>query len=541
MKYFIKKKSNTVIVILTIFIGLLVLSFLHGYITSTHKKLIKAHKKDHAEAITTRFQAALENRFSIVDAVGAIMEVFPQTNAESFYHIAREFVENNKPVRAIQFADTSTFVTYNYPYKTNEISTKKPIRLIDDPKRGPWVKQTIRTGRKSIQTPFELRQGGLGTVVRKALFVDRSFAGLSIGVFNMSDIISESIIKENNNTTFIRLSDSTGSIFYTDSLFDDKSSIRTVLDLQDTKWFIDIYEEDKAIDSIFDDLILLWAMGIPFILALIFLEFFFLSSNERLKVIVAKRSRELIESNSKLLETENLRTTGQLAGGIAHNLNNHLATIQGFAELIQDNNLSTEKNTHYVSNILKQCKHSSVLISKLLSFARMNIAIVKELDLNSLIEKNVNQINNDTKIDMKFSVQLNNKDTLIKGDKKLISSIISYIITNSIEATKGNGTLTISSENIYLTNLDPLYKTFNLRDNYFIKVSFTDNGPGIDSTILKNVFEPFFSTKDTSEGKGLGLPAAYGIVVNHYGAIEIKSQVKQGTTVDIFLPVYLKN
>ncbi len=156
-----------------------------------------------------RFEETISSRFNAVEALAALFALNPDTTPEEFAFFSSLLLKNNPPIQAIQYADHKTRVTYVYPPKGNEITISKPMVLLSDPKRGPYTKKAIDQKKASLQGPFNLRQGGLGVVVRSPIFKSSKFIGLAIGVYNVEDLVNEALRGLDYNKINFTLADST--------------------------------------------------------------------------------------------------------------------------------------------------------------------------------------------------------------------------------------------------------------------------------------------------------------------------------------------
>jgi two-component system NtrC family sensor kinase len=237
------------------------------------------------------------------------------------------------------------------------------------------------------------------------------------------------------------------------------------------------------------------------------------------------RDRELKESVRKTVaESERLATIGQLAAGVAHELNNPLTGILLYCDVVLNEmpkDSPQRENLEKINNEAMRCKS---IIRGLLDFARPKMPEIKASSINQILESTLSLVKNQP-IFLNISVE-NNLDAnlpLIEIDPDQIQQVFMNIIINAAEAMKDKGDLSIKSQ--------------LSRDNKYIEISFSDSGPGIKPEQLKRIFEPFFTTKETSHGVGLGLAVSYRVIKDHKGSIDVISEVNKGTTFIIKLPL----
>jgi two-component system NtrC family sensor kinase len=239
---------------------------------------------------------------------------------------------------------------------------------------------------------------------------------------------------------------------------------------------------------------------------------------------IKDRDRQLKEyAETKIMESERLATVGQLAAGVAHELNNPLGGILVYSHLILENLPDNDPNRENIEKIITQTKRSQKIIQGLLYFSRQSAPNIELNNLNKVLESALSLVEDrdlmkNIRLIKNFAIDL--PLTLI--DVGQIQQVFINIILNAIEAMENAGRLSIS--------------TRKSEDDRFIEVEFMDTGCGIAEQNIKKIFEPFFTTKEVGRGTGLGLAISYGIIKRHHGQIFVKSEFKVGTTFTIQLP-----
>ncbi len=241
---------------------------------------------------------------------------------------------------------------------------------------------------------------------------------------------------------------------------------------------------------------------------------------------VEERTKELKEMQSHLIQSEKLASLGKLAAAIAHEINNPLTSILINTHLMLE---KTEKNNTFYENlslIADETSRCSDIVKGLLEFSRQNPPQMSYADINEITEHTIKILENqvafqDIKIIKKLSADL----PQIKIDKDKIKQVIWNFMINASEAMPEGGVLIITSQ--------------LSEDKKYIQISFEDNGVGIPKENINKIFDPFFTTK--SGGTGLGLAVSYGIIQQHQGKIEAKSDPGYGTVFTVYLPVKGKN
>jgi two-component system NtrC family sensor kinase len=233
----------------------------------------------------------------------------------------------------------------------------------------------------------------------------------------------------------------------------------------------------------------------------------------------------------QMLLTERLTTAGRLAAGVAHELNNPLATIAGCAEALRERaddphlrGLDAFKDfPGYLSLIEEEAYRCKEITGSLLHFVRDPGSRRAPTDLNVLVDKVLELIGHQSRYaQSRFERRLDPELPDVVVNEGQLRQVFLGLASNALDAMDGRGTLTVST------------RRRNARE---IEIAFTDEGPGIPEHILPRVFDPFFTTKPPGQGTGLGLAIAQGIVADHDGRFEVDSRVGTGTTFRVILPV----
>lgn len=250
--------------------------------------------------------------------------------------------------------------------------------------------------------------------------------------------------------------------------------------------------------------------------------------------------KSVILKEKQLKDSEKFETIGKIAGGIAHDYNNSLMGIIGFADLIEKETKCPDI-AEYATQIIKAGNYSTHLTQNLLSFARKGNYLFSENDLCDILKEVLTQYESIKSKDIKIIKSLCIEKKRVRCDKSQISKILFHILRNAAEAMNNKGTISISTE---ITKTIPLRidiqpgKTSiqNIKNGTYYQISITDSGEGISDNNLSYVFDPFFTTKDDFEHTGMGLAAAYGTVKAHHGYISADNDLQGGAIIKIFLP-----
>jgi nitrogen-specific signal transduction histidine kinase/CheY-like chemotaxis protein len=237
---------------------------------------------------------------------------------------------------------------------------------------------------------------------------------------------------------------------------------------------------------------------------------------------------------TQLQNAERMESLGRLAGGIAHDFNNMLMGIQGRSSLISMELDASHPVLEHIRAIDDCIRSAKLLTKQLLGFARGGKYEVRPTDINQLILKTANMFGR-TKKEISVETKLHNAKIVVEVDRSQIEQVLLNIYVNAWQAMPDGGTLKLETEDITLDAKD--CKPYQIEPGRYVHISVTDTGIGMDQKTIKRIFDPFFSTKEKTRGTGLGLASAYGIIKNHGGIINARSEIGFGTTFDIYLPV----
>lgn len=223
----------------------------------------------------------------------------------------------------------------------------------------------------------------------------------------------------------------------------------------------------------------------------------------------------------QIIQAEKLATIGQLTAGIAHEIGTPLNIISGNAELIQLDMKESDKGYQELTTIVAQTKRISVLIRRLLDFARPKILSLQPISINSVIAGVLEFVHlqfSKNRIDIETSLE--NDLSKVYGDPALLHQVFLNVIINAFQAMNKGGKLRVET-------------SMQNRNREKVIITIKDTGEGIPPENLEKLFTPFFTTKDPGKGTGLGLAVTHRIIQEHSGTIHIDSEVGKGTVVTI--------
>jgi len=241
----------------------------------------------------------------------------------------------------------------------------------------------------------------------------------------------------------------------------------------------------------------------------------------------------------QLLQAQKMESIGRLAGGVAHDFNNMLAVIIGNTDIALTDTDPALPIFKRLSDIRKAAQRSAELTSQLLAFARKQIAAPRILDLNEVLSGMIKMLSILIGEDIDLAWMPTSELCPVRMDPSQIDQILVNLCINARDAIADVGRITIETKH---TSIDEAYCAGNpeLLPGDFVLLTVSDNGHGMDSETVKKIFEPFFSTKKTNKGTGLGLATVYGIVKQNGGFINVYSEPGVGTTFKVYLPRQMK-
>jgi two-component system cell cycle sensor histidine kinase/response regulator CckA len=244
---------------------------------------------------------------------------------------------------------------------------------------------------------------------------------------------------------------------------------------------------------------------------------------------------EMENLEAQFRQAQKMESIGQLAAGVAHDFNNILTVIQGYADLMQSRYDGETELTGPLKQISDASRRASALTRQLLMFSRKQVLQPKVLDLNAVLRNLHNMLTRllgeDVAVENNFAAAL----PPIEADTGMIEQVVMNLAVNSRDAMPKGGKLVITTA---AADIDANYvkQRPDARPGPYVRLSVADTGTGMDRKTMERIFEPFFSTKAVGKGTGLGLATVYGIVKQHKGWIEVKSEIGVGTTFEVFIP-----
>jgi PAS domain S-box-containing protein len=240
---------------------------------------------------------------------------------------------------------------------------------------------------------------------------------------------------------------------------------------------------------------------------------------------------------AQLLQSQKMESVGTLAAGIAHNFNNIMAIILGYASLLKKVELEPSKVMHSADAICKAVERGTELVRELTTFARKSEPVFESIDVNALVTGLSKMLKDTFPESITFKVNLSKKLPSILGDHNQLHQAVLNLCVNARDAMSGGGVLTISTDLIRGIEIQEKFPAAS--ESEYVRIGVTDTGIGMGEGDLKRIFEPFYTTKEVGKGTGLGLAVVYGIIEYHRGFMDVKSKLRKGSTFYLYLPCKL--
>ncbi len=252
-----------------------------------------------------------------------------------------------------------------------------------------------------------------------------------------------------------------------------------------------------------------------------------------------KADAEKENLQTQLIQAQKMESVGRLAGGVAHDFNNMLTVILGYAQAAMDQADPSGPVHENLQEVLTAARRSADLTRQLLTFARKEIIAPKVLDLNATVESMLSMLRRLIGEDIDLAWHPGTGIGTVKADPSQIDQILVNLCVNAKDAIADVGKITIETGT---ASFDQAYCHDHpgVSPGDFVMLAVKDDGCGMDRHVLANLFEPFFTTKDVGEGTGLGLATVYGTVQQNNGFLTVDSMPEQGSTFRVYLPLHME-
>jgi len=262
-----------------------------------------------------------------------------------------------------------------------------------------------------------------------------------------------------------------------------------------------------------------------------------IEEGETLLMAVLNDATELKTLEAQFVQSQKMQAIGQLAGGVAHDFNNLLTAISGHCDLLLLRHDQGDQDFGDLIQIHENANRAAALVSQLLAFSRKQTLQPEVLDVRETLSDLTHLLNR--LVGEKVSLTLSHDPVMrsIRADKRQLEQVLMNLVVNARDAMPQGGEIRVETE---VVSLDTALERDRavVPPGEWVTIQVSDEGTGISPDKLQKVFEPFYTTKRTGEGTGLGLSTAYGIIKQTGGFIFVDSVLNQGTKFSLYFPVY---
>ncbi|NLD93991.1 MAG: response regulator [Fibrobacter sp.] len=248
-----------------------------------------------------------------------------------------------------------------------------------------------------------------------------------------------------------------------------------------------------------------------------------------------KYEAEQITLINRLRQSEKMEAIGQLAGGIAHDFNNILGGIIGYADIAIDSMSRDDPTRTYIDKLIKSAERARNLVAQILSFSRQSKEMKTVVNVGRIISEVVDMLRATLPASIKINTIIESNQHTVLADPTKIHEIIMNLSTNAAHAMNDKGELQIICKTQQI-DVPMEGRIGTIQKGIYTVVSVIDNGCGMDQQTLDHIFEPFYTTKETGKGTGMGLAVIFGIVQSHNGNITVESTEGKGSCFTIYIP-----
>jgi signal transduction histidine kinase len=242
-----------------------------------------------------------------------------------------------------------------------------------------------------------------------------------------------------------------------------------------------------------------------------------------------------IRREAEMRQTHKMEAIGRLAGGVAHDFNNVLTAIFGYADLLLDQIPADDSRHGDVQEIRRAAERAAALTRQLLAFSRKQMIQPRVLSLNEVVESLQMLLARLVGEDITFELDTAGDLWSVQADPGQIEQILMNLAANARDAMPEGGRLTITTRNAHVEEADARRRP-GLGPGAYVMLVVSDTGLGVPESVQLHIFEPFFTTKSQGKGTGLGLATVYGIVKQNNGGIYLESEEGKGTRFLVYLP-----
>ncbi|MCH2208054.1 MAG: response regulator [Lentisphaerales bacterium] len=237
----------------------------------------------------------------------------------------------------------------------------------------------------------------------------------------------------------------------------------------------------------------------------------------------------------QLVQSQKMEVIGTLAGGIAHDFNNMLAVILGYTDLAKTTLPKDAKQINHLNEVTKAGVRAKDLVKQILNFSRQTEIQHTDISITVIAKEVIKMVKSTLPSNIECHVNIDPSTPFVRGDQTQMHQVLMNLCVNANQAMPDGGTLTVKMHPFNPASPDN-FQQEALDGEQYVHISISDTGTGMDESVQKRIFEPYFTTKEVGKGTGMGLAVVHGIINQHSGHIALDSTVGKGTTFHIYLP-----
>lgn len=259
-------------------------------------------------------------------------------------------------------------------------------------------------------------------------------------------------------------------------------------------------------------------------------------SGEKTIIAIVRDVSQQFQLENQLRQTYKMEALGALAGGIAHDFNNILTIILGFADMAKDGIPEDNPVNADLERILDAVRRAKGLVSQILTFSRKDDSQLKPVRADLFVRESLKLLRASIPTSIEIRHDICSECGTVVANPTQIHQLVLNLCTNAAQAIGDKGHIDVHLSEVYLSEED-ISSSLNLQVGNYLKLEVSDDGPGIDGTIIGRIFDPFFTTKKVGQGTGMGLSVVHGIVTSLGGSISVQSERGKGATFRVYFPV----
>jgi signal transduction histidine kinase/CheY-like chemotaxis protein len=249
----------------------------------------------------------------------------------------------------------------------------------------------------------------------------------------------------------------------------------------------------------------------------------------------AKRSQAQQALHAQLKRASKLESLGTMAGGVAHDFNNILAAIVGYAEMARDAAPPYSAQARHLDRVLQAALRGKTLVERILVFGRGGARAAVTFEIEAVVQEVLGMLAVSLKPGILMERRMQATGARVHGDPTQVFEAVMNLCANAVQAMPGGGTLVVSMRRVVVSELQVLSHS-QLQPGPYIAIAVSDQGAGISADTMEHLFEPFFTTKSAQSGTGLGLAVVHGVMAELHGAIDVQSHAARGSCFTLYMP-----